>query len=297
MRGLHLDYLRGFVDVIELGSFSAAAERARLTQPAISLQVRRLEDQLGVRLIERVGRKPRPTAAGTELLDHARQIDAVVAAALDAMARHATGKMGRVRLGSSASACIHLLPPMLRDLRRRFPTLDITVTTGNSLEITRAVDQGILDLALVTMPAAGRMLEVTPVLEDELVVIAPPTMRLPAPLTAAALSKLPVLLSEPGGNTRRLVDRWFARSRQTLKPAMSLDNVEAIRKLVHAELGCAVIPAIAVRRASERRQLAVCSLSPRLSRTLAVVIRRDRQLTPGMRETHRALLALAASAA
>lgn len=297
MRGLHLDYLRGFVDVIELGSFSAAAERARLTQPAISLQVRRLEDQLGVRLIERVGRKPRPTAAGTELLDHARRIDAVVAAALDAMARHTTGKMGRVRLGSSASACIHLLPPMLRDLRRRFPTLDITVTTGNSLEITRAVDQGILDLALVTMPAAGRMLEVTPVLDDELVVIAPPTMRLPAPLTAAALSKLPVLLSEPGGNTRRLVDRWFARSRLTLKPAMSLDNVEAIRKLVHAELGCAVIPAIAVRRASERRQLVVCSLSPRLSRTLAVVIRRDRQLTPGMRETRRALLALATAAA
>jgi len=125
----------------------------------------------------------------------------------------------------------------------------------------------------------------------------PPTMRLPAPLTAGALSKLPVLLSEPGGNTRRLVDRWFARSRLTLKPAMSLDNVEAIRKLVHAELGCAVIPAIAVRRASERRQLVVCSLSPRLSRTLAVVIRRDRQLTPGMRETRRALLALTTAAA
>jgi DNA-binding transcriptional LysR family regulator len=75
MRTLNLIHLRAFVDVIELGGFSAAAERLDLSQPAVSLQIRQLEKEVGVRLIERVGRKARPTAAGEELLDHAGRID------------------------------------------------------------------------------------------------------------------------------------------------------------------------------------------------------------------------------
>ena len=119
MRDLRLDQLRTFTEVIAHGSFSAAAERLRLTQPAVSLQVRQLEKRLGVRLIERVGKRATPTPAGAELLDHARRIDASVAAALEGMARHAGGTFGRVRIGTRATACIYLLPPVLRDLRRR----------------------------------------------------------------------------------------------------------------------------------------------------------------------------------
>jgi len=296
MRGLDLDYLQSFVDVIELGSFSRVAERVGLTQPAISLQVRRLEATLGVRLIERVGRKPRPTAAGSELLHHARQIEAVVSAALDSMAQHATGRMGRVRLGTGATAVVFLLPPILRDLRRRFPTLEITVMTGNSPEIIKAVEQNIIDVGLVTLPASGRMLDITPVLDDEFVVIAPRTLQLPVPLTAAALAKLPVLVFEPGGNTRRLADRWFARSGVTLKPTMSLGSVEAIQELVNAGLGCALLPSLSVRTAGGRGGLVVRPLSPRLHRTLAVVVRRDKRLTRGLRETVEALKALSTPA-
>jgi DNA-binding transcriptional LysR family regulator len=154
MRSINLDYLRTFVDVIELGSFSAAAERLNLSQPAVSLQIRQLEKRVGVSLIERVGRKARPTAAGSELLDHARQIDAVVAAALDGMARHAKGVMGRLRLGTGATACIFLLPPVLRDLRRRFPTLEIIVSTGNTADIVKGVAENAIDIGFVTMPAS-----------------------------------------------------------------------------------------------------------------------------------------------
>ena len=135
MRGLNPDQLRAFAEVISLGSFSAAAERLNLTQPAISQQVRQLELRLSLKLIERVGRKARPTAAGAELLTHVAHIDASMAAALDAMARHATGALGRVRIGTGATACIHLLPPMLRELRRRLPTLDIAVSTGNTAQV------------------------------------------------------------------------------------------------------------------------------------------------------------------
>jgi DNA-binding transcriptional LysR family regulator len=289
MRGLNLVHLRTFVDVIGLGSFSAAAERLNLSQPAVSLQIRQLEKHLGVALIERVGRKARPTAAGSELLDHAGRIDAVVAAALDGMATHATGVMGRVRLGTGATACIFLLPPALRDLRQRFPTLEITVSTGNTADIVKNVDENTIDVGLVTMPASGRMLEVTPVLDDEFVLIAPTEMPLPVRITPAALAALPVLLFEPGGNTRRITDEWFKRGGMAFKPVMSLGSVEAIKELVGAGLGCAVLPRMAVRNEKDRGSLAVRSLSPKFHRTLAIVIRRDKPLSRGLRETVRTL--------
>lgn len=296
MRDFNLDQLQTFCDVVALGSFTAAAERLKLSQPAVSLQIRQLERRLGVVLIERVGRRARPTVAGVELLGHAGRIEAVVSAALDGMARHATGAMGRVRLGTGATACTFLLPPILRELRRRFPTLEITVSTGNTSDMVKAIDENLLDLGLVSLPVSGRILEITPVLEDEFVVIAPPEMRLPARVTAAALSGLPVLLYEPGGNTRRIADEWFARGGVSLKPVMSLGSVEAIKEMVGAGLGCAVLPGMAVSKDRNRDSFVVHPLSPRLHRTLAVVIRRDKLLHRGLRETVKALKALSEGA-
>ncbi len=202
---------------------------------------------------------------------------------------NSTGTMGRVRLGTGATACIFLLPPILRDLKHQFPSLEITVSTGNTADIVKAVADNIIDIALVTMPASGRMLEVTPVMSDEFVVIARPDMQLPARITATALSRLPVLLFEPGGNTRRIADKWFARSHVNLKPVMSLGSVEAIKELVAAGLGCAVLPRMAVRKEENKGFLDIRSLSPRLYRKLALVIRRDKLLYRGLRETCNAL--------
>jgi DNA-binding transcriptional LysR family regulator len=295
LRNLNLDHLRTFVDVVELGSFSAAADRQKLSQPAISLQIRQLEKRLNVRLIERVGRKARPTAAGSDLLDHARRIDSAVAAALDGMARYATGAAGRVRIGTGATACVFLLPPALRDLRRRFPELDITVETGNTPDIVKAVQDNLLDVGLITLPASGRMLEFTPLIEDEFVAVASADTKLPGRVTADVLSQLPLLLFEPGGNTRHLVDSWLAEAGVPVRPVMSLGSVEAIKELVSAGLGCAVLPRLALRRDEESRDLVIRSLSPVLHRTLALVVRRDKQLHRGLRETLRALKGLAAA--
>jgi DNA-binding transcriptional LysR family regulator len=292
MRGLNLDYLRSFVAVTELGSFSAAADRLELTQPAVSLQVRQLERRLGAPLVERVGRKARPTAAGAALLEHAPRIDAAVAAALEAVARHATGTLGRVRLGTGATACIFLLPPILRALRRRFPDLEITVSTGNTGDIVKAIDDNLLDVGLVTLPVAGRMLEATPVLEEEFLAIAPPGTDLPARVTAASLAAHPLLLFEPGAHTRRLADAWFARAGVAAKPVMSLGSVEALKELVAAGLGCAILPSLALRKERARGPLLVRPLAPRLHRRLAVVLRRDKRLHRGLKETVAALKSL-----
>ncbi|ANN67552.1 LysR family transcriptional regulator [Bordetella bronchialis] len=292
-KNINLDYLRTFVLVVEHGSFSAAAERLDISQPAVSLQIRQLERSLGATLIERVGRRTRPTAAGADLLSHAARVESAVAAAVQAVARRAHGPTGRVRLGTGATACIFLLPPLLKDLRQRFPNLEITVATGNTPDIVKSIEENVLDIGLVTMPAAGRALEVTPVLKDEFLLLAPAGMSLPARITAEALSRKPVLLFEPGGNTRRIADEWFGRSGIDLRPVMSLGSVEAIKGLVAAGLGCAILPGMAVPRQAQRHDVVARPLSPRLYRKLAVVIRRDKRLHSGLNEAYRALKGLA----
>lgn len=285
MRSLNLDHVRAFADVIEQGSFSAAAERLNLTQPAVSQQVRQLEQRLGVRLIDRVGRRATPTAAGSALLDHHRRIDEAVGAALDAMAEHAAETTGRVRLGSGATACTYLLPPLLRDLRLRFPALEIVVRTGNTADMLRAVEDNVLDVGFVTLPVVGRMFAVTPVLSEEFVAITSAAgPELSVRPTPAAIAGLPIVLYEPGANTRRVIDDWFMHAGLAPKPVMELGSVEAIKGLVGAGLGCSILPRMAVEGEGRRGQLTVRSLRPRLHRQLALVMRRDKPLTRALRD-------------
>ncbi|HVJ42419.1 MAG TPA: LysR family transcriptional regulator [Dongiaceae bacterium] len=327
MRGLNLDQLAAFTQVIELGSFSAAASRLNLTQPAVSQQVRQLEERFGLRLIERVGRRATPTEAGIALLAHAHNIEMAVAATLDAMAQQSSGALGRVRLGTGSTALLYMLPPILRDLKQRFPTLEISVNTGNTVDTLKALAENSLDLGLVVVPVTGRSFSVTPVSDDEFVAIeAADANLLPSRVTPAALAKLPMLLDEPNSQSHRVIADWFRRHGQTPKPVMQLGSVETIKELVGAGLGCAVVPRIAVAgksgdgRSNDGRGhdgkgtdgkggrgspvagnpvvsegkplLRWQSLSPRLYRRIALVMRRDKVMHRGLREVYNALLQL-----
>jgi DNA-binding transcriptional LysR family regulator len=294
MRRLSLDHLQTFAHVVELGSFSAAAQRLKLSQPAISLQMRQLEGRLGVRLIDRVGRRASATAAGEELLTHARRIEGIVTATLEAMKRHSKGTAGRVRLGTGATACIYFLPPILRALRNRFPELDIVVSTGNTSAVLKSIEENTIDLGLVTLPAPGRMFDVRGILDDEFVAIGPTAaIELPGRVTPLELAKLPLVLYESGANTRLVLDQWALRAGVSLKPVMELASVEAIKEVVGAGLGCGVVPRMALRRSSSRPSAIVRSLSPKLHRKLAVVLRRDKPLGRALREVVGAIHAFA----
>ncbi len=282
---LSLGQLQTFADVIELGSFSAAADRLNISQPAVSLQIRQLEKHLGVRLIDRVGRRARPTAAGEELLIYARQMEALARSAVDNVARFASGTVGRVRLGTTGTACIHLLPSIMQELRQRFPSLDLMVQTGSTPKIIRAIEDNTIDVGLVTLPAAGRALDITPIITEELVAVAAADdTRLPQEVTPEALAQLPTIMYTSGGSTRWLMDDWFARAGFTLKPAMELGVEEAIKELVGAGLGYSILPAIAVGGPRDHLPVIARPLSPRLYRQLALVLRKDKPVTPGMRE-------------
>jgi DNA-binding transcriptional LysR family regulator len=293
MRRLNLDHLQTFADVVELGSFSGAARRLKLTQPAVSLQIKQLENRLGVRLIERIGRRAYPTAAGRDLLAHVQQVDAAIDGALAAVADHREGGIGRLRLGTGATACIYLLPPVLRALRQKFPALEIVVSTGNSPDILAALEANTIDVALVTFPAPGRSLQAVWTRDDEMVAIFPPgAAALPARITADFLAARPLVLYEAGGHARRVIDEWFLRAGVAAKPIMELGSVEAIKKLVGAGMGCAVLPHLAL---AERGgdKLVARPLSPRLHRKLALVLRRDKQLDRGLRAFVKMLAELA----
>jgi len=292
MRELSLDQLQTFVEVVATGSFSAAAERIRLTQPAVSLQIKVLEQRLGVRLIERVGKRAQPTAAGRDLLVHVRRIQEAVAGAMAAISDHRIGSVGRICIGTGATACIYLLPPVLRQLRAELPALEIVVRTGNTREILQALEANTVDVGLVTLPAPGRMFDVLPVYDDEQVAIFPADGAPPARATAAALAELPLVLYEAGGNARRVIDDWFTRGDALAKPIMELGNVEAIKQLVGAGLGCAVLPRLAVTDGLANQRLLVRSLSPRLYRRIGLVLRRDKPQGHGLRAVVQALRGL-----
>jgi DNA-binding transcriptional LysR family regulator len=291
MKQLNLDQLATFAKVVECGSFSGAAEKLGLTQPAVSLQIRQLEKRLGAALIERVGRKVRPTTAGDELLTHVDRIDAAVGSAIETVARHAADTIGQVRLGTDQTLTIFLLPAVLGALRKRYPGLEINVSTGNAVDIGRAVEENRIDLALATLPISGRTLEITPVIEDAFVVIARPDMALPQRLTAANLAKLPLLLSQPGSASRRITDRWFSRGDAACVPAMTLGSAEAIKAMAIAGLGCGILSEMAVRD-DRNPDFIIRPLSPPLSRTLGVVIRKDKRLSKGLKAIYDALLGL-----
>jgi len=282
---LNLDHLRTYALIIETGSFSGAAERLGLSQPAVSLQIRQLEQRLGLRLVERVARRATPTPAGLDLLEGIQQVNTAVDGVMAAMASHSSNVEGRVTLGTGATACLYLLPQILRSLRIRFPKLSVVVSTGNTADFVKAVEGNTLDLALVTLPVKRRALVTTPVLNDEFVAIASRReASLPARITPAFLARRELVLFEPAANTRVIIDQWFRDAGHAPKPVMELGSVEAIKEMVAAGLGCSILPAMAVTGAGQHPELVVHPLYPRLQRTLALVMRADKPVNKAMRQ-------------
>ena len=277
-------HLRTLQEIAKRGSFSRAAEHLHLSQPAVSLHIRQLEENVGMALLERVGKRAFPTAAGEILLAHAARIFQELEAAGEALDRFRGIVSGRIRLGTGATASIHLLPPLLRRMRARHPEIELIVVTGNAPEMARAVAANELDLAIVTLPVTARPLVVSSVYHDPLLAIAPPgpRWRRRKPITAAELAEHPLMLYETGGTIRRVIDDWFRRAGVSPRVAMELGNEEAIKKLVGAGLGLSIIPAIATRNEARDGSLVVLRLEPPLARRLGIVRRRDKPVGPAL---------------
>lgn len=282
---LRLSHLSTLAAVVRHQSFSKAAGERRLTQPAVSQHVRALESALGHRLIERVGKRAYPTPAAEVLLARAARVFEELEAARQDLDRLSGAVAGRVRLGTGATASIYLLPPILGDLRRRFPQLEISVATGDSPGMAQALIGNDLDLAVVTLPVPRERLQLAGSFPDPLVGIVAPGHPLAerGPLSPKALAGEPFIHLERGTASRAVIDHWFQRAHATPNVVMELGSAEAIKRLVGAGLGVSILPRIAVARERNEGTLAVLPLKPPLSRQLGIVHRKDKVLTPALR--------------
>lgn len=286
MNHLSLNHLATFRLVIRRGSFSAAADALCLSQPAVSLQVKQLEQFFGTKLVERTGRGLSPTSAGLALLAHEERITQAVEDARSAVNEISQTVTGTIRIGTGATACIHLLPPLLQKLRRDWPLLQVGVTTGNTLEIVRAVEENRLDLGLVTLPIGQSPLIVNYAMDEEFVFIISESEETTL-ATPDALSASSFIAFEAGSGTRALIDNWFSGRGLTITPAMESGSIEAIKRLVRSGAGVSIIPRMAVTTPDDRKGLKVCSLQPALYRQLALVMRADKILSKGLTEVLR----------
>ena len=278
-----LRQFRIFLAAIETGSVTAAARLLNVTQPAASQQLRELERILGARLLVRAGGRVMPTSAGAALIAPAGRAQAAVEEAVAAVAAHRAGDTGRIRLGTGATACIYLLPPVLAAVKRRMPGLDVIIATGNSEDMLERLEAGDFDIALATLPAAvGRSLVATRVLEDPLVALLPQALA-PASeiLTPASLAALPLILYESGGKTRGVIDGWFRQGGIRPRPIMELGSIEAIKMLVGSGLGASVMPRLAL--PDPVPGTVARALAPPVARDIGYVLRRTQVLDRGLR--------------
>ena len=278
-----LRQLMTFLAAADSGSVTSAAKSLHLTQSAASQQLRDLERALGVRLLDRAKGRIIPTRAGEKILAAARRTQSAVDDIVAAATEWRTGEVGRLRIGTGATACIYLLPQILARMKRRMPRLEVTVATGNTGDILDRLEAGALDIALVTLPVrTSRSVVKTHLRMDPLLALMPKALAPAAgAVNPAQLARLPLILYEAGGNTRRIIDAWFRRAGVDANPIMELGSVEAIKVLVASGLGASILPKLALEQVA--RATVVCPLRPALSRELAYVLRKDKVIDRGLR--------------
>lgn len=231
-----------FRTVADQRSFRKAAEELYLTQPAVSLQIKALEDDIGVQLFDRTGAHIALTKAGKVLLDYSRRANALFVQAEEEIAALSGDHAGLLALGASTTIAQYLLPRMLGEFLRSHPRIHPTMVSGNTEQIVEALTQQKIALGLIEGPARSRDIKCEPFMEDELVLIVSAAHEwaelesIPCSEIAAA----PLLMRERGSGTRQIVEMALQRQGVKLNPSrivMELDSTEAIKSAVEAGLG------------------------------------------------------------
>jgi DNA-binding transcriptional LysR family regulator len=291
MRQMNLDHLRALVEVVAQGSFSAAARKLNLSQPAVSLQIRELEARWGVKLIERVGKQALATAPGRELIERAQRIFRECDAAEESMRHFHDGWLGRVHIAATLTALIYELPPVLRELRSSYPEIDLVVTDMPTREAIERVIDNTVDLALVNLPIKSSRLHVTPLRPEMLVAILPArTQNVPDVVTPDYVARQPLVLGHEQGAVHRLVMEWLDQQMPLAHAPMHVGIIEAARQAVASGLGMSIVPDISV--ATPSTDYLVRPLDPPVPCTLGLIEHRNRANGPAIDIVRNALLRL-----
>jgi DNA-binding transcriptional LysR family regulator len=273
MRELSLDRLRTLLAVADLGSFAAAARALHLAPPTVTLHVADLESRLGTRLLLRGRGAVTPTGTGAALIERARRLLAEADEALDAVRRQVAGREGRVRVGASTGAIAHLLPQALDALRREHPGIDVQVAVLTSAESLQRIAAGTMDLGIIALPQAPVAgLKLLRWRRDPVMAFVPAAWKSPARATPAWLAAQPLILNDAGTRLSRLTAEWFAAGGQHPRARIELNYNDAIKSLVAAGYGAALLPHEASAPPPEAR-VRMLPLRPALWRPLGLAHR------------------------
>lgn len=273
MRELNLDQLRTLVTIADLGTFSAAAQALHLAQPTVSLHISELESRLGTPLVLRGRRKAQPTPAGAVLVERARLLLREADAAVEAVHHHALGRTGRVRLGSSTGTLVHLLPQVLEAMHRSHPDIDVEVSIIGTNDGLARIAAGTLDVALVAPPEVASDLVVTRWRRDPLMAFLPPHWEAPQRVTPQWLNGKPLIFNDSSSRLYKQAMEWFGAAGIVPRVRIELNYNEAMKSLVAAGYGAAVLPAEGPLERHRERGLQVVPLKPALQRETVVVHR------------------------
>jgi DNA-binding transcriptional LysR family regulator len=240
---MEIRQLKAFIAIAETNTFTAGARRMNVTQAAISMQIRQLEEEVGIPLFTRTPRRVILTEAGESLMERARRILREHDTALAEIAEIAGAEYGRLRIGSaSAGFSTEQLPGILEGLRAKYPNAEVTVSSGTSQTLVDKILHGDIDVAFISLPVETANVQTDLLFTDEIVAIAHPSHRLAGErvISAAELAREKLILGEKGGNTRRMIDEFFNESNIRPHIVMELSRQSAITRMVENGLGVGI---------------------------------------------------------
>lgn len=281
---MDIDQLRTFVSVARHAHVSRAARELHMAQPAVSRQIRELERECGgVALIEKFGRNVRLTEAGEALLIHAQSILAEVAAAESTMRERLGLTAGRVSIGTPPSVGLHLLPDALAKFHRAYPAIELRIQQAGTAQLLHQLDMGEIDIAVVTLPIPSRGHDIVPLFVEPLVAVYhvghPLAQR--SEISISELSDEAFLLYPSGYEMHEVIIKACREAGFIPKIVLDGGDVAILLRLAAAGLGIAIVPKLTIQGFNDI--VATPIVKPNLSRSMALVTRSDRTLTPPTR--------------
>lgn len=278
---MDLDQLHTFLEIVRLKSFSKAAQACFRTQPAVSAQIRQLEQELNTSLFDRLGTRIQLTTAGRIFADHAEQILALRRQAQDAIRELERTPRGELVIAANESICIYVLPQVFAEYKKLFPNVQLRVDRSFGANVVEGVVDNQADFGITQLPVLEKRLEAVKFHSDEVRVILPPGHPLAGQRSVAArdLAGAPLLLPKTG-KTRARLNEWLEPVEEQLQISMELDSTEMMKRFVIAGLGVSFLAASNCREEAERGGLVTAALAPEpMIRQLGLIYRKDKALS------------------
>ena len=242
---MQISQINAFLAVAELQSFSLAAKRLHITQPAVSKRIRQLEDDMKTSLFDRIGKKSILTPSGQSLLPHAERILLELKTYREELAHDHDKPSGTLSLATSHHVGLHRLPQVLRDFKIEYPGVDLDLHFMDSEDACIAIANNELELAIVTLPEKpdGR-LYLEPIWIDVLQIVLAPDHALAGEvlIDSEQLLDYPAILPSNGTFTRKIINNYFATSKESMKIILETNYLETIKVMVSANLGWSMLP-------------------------------------------------------